>query len=133
MKIVCTIKRAKGTHTTMPDDGTVYSFVPNKAGDHVAEVVNVDHIQRLLAISVYKPYGEAAEAEAAETVAADNQLTEAEAAVKPELVADLANMTHEELMTEYHYRFGRAAAKNMKYDTLLQKLGAARMDPKPQE
>ena len=50
MKIVCTIKRAKGTHTKMPDDGAVYSFLPNEHGDHVADVDKPAHIERLLAI-----------------------------------------------------------------------------------
>jgi hypothetical protein len=133
MLIVCTIKRKLGSHTKMPDDGTVYSFLPNEHGDHVAEVVNLDHIQRLLAIETYKPYGVAAAVEAEASVAADNELTELEQAIKPELVTDLAQMTMEELLAEYHYRFGRAAPKLIKYDTLLQKLAAARMDASAQE
>lgn len=133
MLIVCTIKRKLGSHTKMPDDGTVYSFLPNEQGDHVAEVVNLDHIQRLLAIPTYKPYGEAAAVEAEASVAADNELSDLEEAIKPELVTDLAQMTMEELLAEYHYRFGKAAPKQIKYDTLLKKLAAARMDASGQE
>ena len=129
MLIVCTIKRKAGTHTKMPDDGTVYAFLPNELGDHVAEVTNPDHIQRLLAIDVYLPYGHAAATEAEQIVAADNDLTEAEQAVKPELAADLNQMTMDELQEEYHYRFGRAAPKQIKFATLVAKLAAARLNP----
>lgn len=133
MKILCTIRRAHGTQVVMPDDGTEINFQPNEHGDHVAEVVNLEHAQRLLAIDVYKAYGNDAEDEAAAIVAADNELTELEQEMDPDLAPDLANMTMEELQAEYHHRFGRAAPPLIKYDTLLKKLAAARMDANAQE
>lgn len=129
MLIVCTIKRAAGTHTKMPDDGSVYSFLPNEAGDHVADVTNFAHIQRLLAIPTYLPYGQAAQEELAEAEGTDNDMSEVEEAIAPELAVDLAAMTMEELQAEYHHRFGRAAPPLIKYETLLRKLAAERLKP----
>lgn len=133
MKIVCKIKRQAGTNTKMPDDGTVYAFRPNAHGDHVAEVTNLAHVQRLLAIDAYAPYDEAAIAQAEQSVAADNELTELEQAIDPALAPDLSNMTLEELQAEYHHRFGRAAPKQIKFGTLVQKLSAARVQGLPKE
>lgn len=127
MLIVCTIKRAKGTHTKMPDDGTVYSFLPNAAGDHVAEVTNLGHIQRLLAIDVYKPYGAAAETEAEAAEEADNALEGVETDINPETATDLNSMTVGELQAEYKHWFGRAAPPLAKHETLVRKVAAARM------
>jgi hypothetical protein len=129
MKIVCKIKRALGTNTKMPDDGTVYAFRPNAHGDHVAEVTNLAHIQRLLAIDAYAPYDEAAVAEAAQALAKDNELDELEQRLDPALAPDLEKMTLEELQAEYHYRFGKVAPKQIKFGTLVAKLAAARMKP----
>ena len=50
MLILSKIKRAKGTFIEMAD-GTRYAFLPNEAGDHVAEVENPKHIERLLSIT----------------------------------------------------------------------------------
>jgi hypothetical protein len=129
MLIVCTIKRAKGTHPKMPDDGTVYSFLPNAQGDHVCEVANIDHITRLLAIPSFEPYTAADAQVAADLDASSNELTEAEQEIKPELANDLNEMTLEELQAEYHYRFGKAAHPQTKHSTLVKKLAAARMEP----
>ena len=49
MLILSKIKRNPGTFITMKD-GTRYAFMPNDAGDHVAEVENPAHIERLLSI-----------------------------------------------------------------------------------
>lgn len=133
MLIESIIKRPKGTHTKMPD-GTVYSFLPNKHGDHVAEVADIDHVQRLLAITEgYRPYGDGGAKELAALEAAGNELSEIESAMKPELSGDLAKMTMEELQAEYHHVFGRAAPPLIKYETLLRKLSAARLEAKQQE
>lgn len=117
MKIVCTIKRKLGTHTKMPDDGTVYHFLPNERGDHVAEVTNPAHIKRLLEIDVYLPYGEPAPVAEPEPE---------DAPLPPEVTADLTTKTLEELQAEYLHRFGRAAHPATKYDTLLRKLAEGR-------
>lgn len=50
MLIVSKIKRSPGTFITM-QDGTRYAFMPNEIGDHVAEVENPAHIERLLSIT----------------------------------------------------------------------------------
>ena len=50
MLILSKIKRNPGTFIEMAD-GTRYAFMPNDAGDHVAEVENPKHIERLLSIS----------------------------------------------------------------------------------
>ena len=49
MLILSKIKRNPGTFVTM-QDGTRYAFMPNDAGDHVAEVENPTHIERFLSI-----------------------------------------------------------------------------------
>lgn len=133
MKIVCKIKRKLGTNTKMPDDGTVYAFRPNAHGDHVVEVTNPKHIQILLAISAYAPYDEAAIAEVARVEQQANALSTTEAQIDPALAQDLETMTLEELQAEYHYRFGKAAPKQTKFETLVKKLAAARMKINPTE
>ena len=50
MLILSKIKRDPGTFITMADN-TRYAFMPNEAGDHVAEVENPKHIEHLLSIS----------------------------------------------------------------------------------
>lgn len=49
MLILSKIKRDPGTFITMADN-TRYAFMPNEAGDHVAEVENPKHIERFLSI-----------------------------------------------------------------------------------
>lgn len=136
MKIVCTIKRKLGTHTKMPDDGTVYSFVPNAHGDHVAEVENPAHIKRLLAIDVYLPYEEPGAASAAPQPSQDSDAGDDDGEPAPDVTAfpaDLTAMTFEELQAEYHHRFGRAAPKQIKYETLVARLAEAREDAAKKE
>ena len=48
MLIESLIKRAKGTKITL--DGSVYAFLPNEKGQHVADVDNDTHAAQLLAI-----------------------------------------------------------------------------------
>ncbi|MBS4049851.1 MAG: hypothetical protein KGZ69_01440 [Methylomonas sp.] len=55
MIIEHTIKRPNGSHPKMMD-GTVYHFMPNESGDHVAEVVNLDHIDWFLNVSTFRIY-----------------------------------------------------------------------------
>jgi hypothetical protein len=55
MIIEHTIKRPNGSHPKMMD-GTVYHFLPNESGDHVAEVVNLDHIDWFLNVSTFRIY-----------------------------------------------------------------------------
>jgi hypothetical protein len=125
MKILCTIKRKLGTHPQMPDDGTVYAFLPNAQGDHVAEVSNPAHVARLLAIPSFEVYGAEAAPPAADTGEAEGEaaLTDEELA---KFSAELDTLTLEDMQAEYHYRFGRAAPKQIKFDTLLKKLAEAR-------
>ena len=55
MLIEHTIKRPNGSHPKFAD-GTQYHFVPNAAGDHVAEVVNQNHIDWFLSVSTFRTY-----------------------------------------------------------------------------
>lgn len=79
MQIKSILQRDGGTHIDM--GGKVYHFVPNDAGDHVAEVSDDDHIERFLSIiEGFEEYGEPA---------ADEGATGIETMLKKELL-DLA-------------------------------------------
>ena len=54
MLIESITRRPNGTHPRI--GGVTYDFVPNKAGDHVAEVANKDHIKRFLSIATFRAY-----------------------------------------------------------------------------
>lgn len=125
MLIRCKIKRKAGTNTTI--DGTTYSFTPDAHGEHVCEVTNEAHIQRLLLIPEgYEPYGDESRAEAAAIVTRENALDADEERIIV-VPLDLQNATYEELSAEYRREFGRAANPVMKHETLLKKLIAHRI------
>ena len=54
MLIESITRRPNGTHPKIDD--VTYDFVPNKAGDHVAEVSNKEHIKRILSVSTFRAY-----------------------------------------------------------------------------
>jgi hypothetical protein len=130
VKLVCSIKRPKGTPVEMPDDRTTYWFLPNEHGDHVASVENPAHIKLLLGIDVYSIYEGPQVAAPAAPASAE---PEADVAINAAIATDLTNMTLEELQAEYHHRYGRVAPKLIKYDTLLRKLAEARSEDTDQE
>lgn len=133
MLIKCNIQRPKGT--TVEFDGPsgprsiVYQFLPDGDGDHVANVEDEDHIERLLAVPdrVYSLKRSAQKAtQQATTTPAETppvkpveQVKDADGAAQ---VTEPAATEKEALAAEYTALFGQAPHPASKIETLRAKI-----------
>lgn len=117
MLIECLRIRPNGTKVEFGE--TEYHFAPTEADPrHIAEVTQVDHIKRLLAIDAYR----IADEHIAQTLAESNALPKpapADGSAKP-----LGDMTDDELRTLFAASLGKPAGKR-KRATLIAEIEAA--------
>ena len=134
MLILSKIKRAKGTFIEMAD-GTRYAFLPNEAGDHVAEVENPKHIERLLSITegygVYSgeviPASVVVAALAADEPDDDDQDEDEDVDPIPEPVDMLLeHMTLTDLKATYERELGRKPHHRAGVDKLIEDINEHR-------
>jgi len=138
MLIECRIRRTKGTKVSL--GASVYHFLPNVAGDHVAMVEDIEHRERLLKIRegyaiypiqppVAEPEPEAAAPEAAAPEAAAPEAAAPEAAAPeaakesaPSKHVDLEAQTIEQLREGYFTVTGRKAHPASLRATLIERI-----------
>lgn len=133
MLIKCNIHRPKGT--TVEFDGPagprsiVYQFLPDAEGDHVANVEDEDHIERLLAVPdrVYSLKRSALKtAQQTTTMAAEapplKPVEQAKEADGTAQVSETAATEKEALVAEYASLFGQAPHPASKIETLRAKI-----------